>query len=84
MYKELIKKYAKNITTEQVKEYALKEGVNVKDEEANLFINILNTRLDEMLNGNALNVLNEYKDKISESSYNKLLELYDKYKKFID
>lgn len=53
-------------------------------EEANLFINILNTRLDEMLNGNALNVLNEYKDKISESSYNKLLELYDKYKKFID
>ena len=53
MYKELIKKYAKNITTEQVKEYALKEGVNVKDEEANLFINILNTRLDEMLNGNA-------------------------------
>ena len=84
MYKELIKKYAKNLTPNQVKEYALKEGTEVSDNEANLFINIINTRLDDMLNGHALEVLNEYKSELSPSSYNKLLELYDKYKKFID
>lgn len=84
MYKELIKKYAKNLTPTQVKEYALKEGTEVSDSEANLFINIINTRLDDMLNGHALEVLNEYKSELSPSSYNKLLELYDKYKKFID
>lgn len=84
MYKELIKKYAKNLTPTQVKEYALKEGTEVSDKEANLFINIINTRLDDMLNGHALEVLNEYKSELSPSSYNKLLELYDKYKKFID
>lgn len=84
MYKELIKKYAKKLTPNQVKEYALKEGTEVSDNEANLFINIINTRLDDMLNGHALEVLNEYKSELSPSSYNKLLELYDKYKKFID
>ncbi len=84
MYKELIKKYAKNLTPNQVKEYALKEGTEVSDNEANLFINIINTRLDDMLDGHALEVLNEYKSELSPSSYNKLLELYDKYKKFID
>lgn len=84
MYKELIKKYAKSLTPEQVKDYALKEGVEVSDEEASLFVSVIKTRLDEMLEGNALEVLNEYKSKLSTSSYNKLLELYDKYKKFID
>lgn len=84
MYKELIKKYAKNLTPNQVKEYALKEGTEVSDNEANLFINIINTRLDDMLDGHALEVLNEYKSELSPYSYNKLLELYDKYKKFID
>ena len=84
MYKELIKKYAKILTPNQVKEYALKEGTEVSDNEANLFINIINTRLDDMLDGHALEVLNEYKSELSPSSYNKLLELYDKYKKFID
>ncbi len=84
MYKEIIKKYANNITAEQIKEYAQKEGTEVTIEEANLFTEIIHTRLDEMLNGNAIEVLNEYKDKISEKSYNKLLELYDKYKKFIN
>ncbi len=84
MYKELIKKYAKKLTPNQVKEYALKEGTEVSDNEANLFINIINTRLDDMLDGHALEVLNEYKSELSPSSYNKLLELYDKYKKFID
>lgn len=84
MYKELIKKYAKSLTPDQVKEYALKEGVEVSNEEASLFVNVVQTRLDEMLEGNALEVLNEYKSELSTSSYNKLLELYDKYKKFLN
>lgn len=84
MYKELIKKYAKSLTPDQVKEYALKEGIEVSNEEASLFVNVVQTRLDEMLEGNALEVLNEYKSKLSTSSYNKLLELYDKYKKFLN
>lgn len=84
MYKELIKNYAKNIDITQVKEYAIKEGIEITDEEANLFVSVIHERLDEMLNGNALEVLDEYKDKLSVSSYNLLLELYDKYKKFIN
>lgn len=84
MYKELIKKYAKSLTPDQVKEYALKEGIEVSNEEASLFVNVVQTRLDEMLEGNALEVLNEYKSELSTSSYNKLLELYDKYKKFLN
>ena len=83
MNKSFIKNYALTLTPETIKSFALKDGTLVSDEEAELFVKILHERIDEMLDGHALDVLEENKGKISSSSYNKLLELYNKYKKFI-
>ncbi len=82
--KNMIKNYALNLTPDVIIEYALKEGVVVSKEEANLFIRVIHENIDDMINGKALEVLESYKGSISAPSYNKLLELYDKYKKFID
>ena len=84
MNKELIKKYALNINAEQVISYAAKENIEVSLDEANIFVSVVKDNIDEILEGHALEILSSIKDDISTSSYDKLLELYDKYKGFIE
>ena len=84
MNKNIIKTYALNLNAKDVKDYALKEGINITDEEANLFISNIKEHADEILDGHGLEVIESIKDRISSESYNKLLELFNKYKKFID
>lgn len=84
MNKSLIKAYAKSLTSDKVKDFALKEGISITDEEANLFISTINENADYILDGHAVEVIESKKSEMSEVSYNKLLELYDKYKKFVE
>ncbi len=84
MNKNLIKNYAMNLKEEDVINFANKEGVSVSFEEASLFLDTIKNNADYILDGHALEVIESKRDSISESAYNKLLELYDKYKKFID
>ena len=83
MNKNLIKAYALSLSTNKVKEFALKEGISISDEEADLFINTIRDNADYILDGHGIEVIESKKDMMSDVSYNKLLELYDKYKKFI-
>lgn len=84
MNKNLIKSYALNLKEEDVKKYALKENVSVTNEEASLFVNTVKENIDEILDGKALEVLDSIKNRINHEAYDKLIELFDKYKKFID
>lgn len=84
MNKSLIKAYAMSLTEDKVKEFALKEGINISDEEAELFISTIRENADYILDGHAVEVIESKKEMISSDTYQKLLELYDKYKKFID
>ncbi len=84
MNKNIIKNYAMNLTKEDVINFASKEGISVSEEEAELFLDTIHEDADYILDGHALEIIEAKKDKISEDAYNKLLELYDKYKKFID
>lgn len=84
MNKSLIKAYAFTLTPDKVKSFALKEGINVSDEEANLFISTIRENADDILDGHAMEVIESKKSMISDASYNKLIELYDKYKKFVE
>ncbi len=84
MNKSLIKSYVSNLTTDSVIEYGKKEGIDVSISEADIFVSTVKENIDYILDGHALEVIESKKEEISESSYNKLLELYDKYKKFID
>ncbi len=84
MNKSLIKALAMKLTPDKVKEFALREGISVSEEEANLFISTIQDNADYILDGHALEVIDSKKSMMSEDSYNKLLELYDKYKKFVE
>jgi len=84
MNKSLIKAYAMNLTSDKVKDFALKEGIQISDEEANLFLSTIRDNADYILDGYGLEVIESKKNMLSEDAYNKLLELFNKYKKFID
>jgi len=84
MNKSLIKAYAMSLTSDKVKEFALKEGIVISDDEANLFLETVREKVDYILDGHGLEVIESKKDYISSESYEKLLELFNKYKKFID
>jgi len=84
MNKSIIKAYAMTLTPNKVKDFALKEGINISDEEASLFISTIKENADYILEGHGMEVIESKKNMISETSYNKLIELYDKYKKFVE
>lgn len=84
MNKNLIKSYVLRLDPNKVKEFALKEGVSISDYEANLFVSTAINNVDYVLDGHGLEVLESIKEKLSPEAYNKLLELFNTYKKFID
>lgn len=84
MNKSLIKAYAMTLTSDKVKSFALKEGINISDQEADLFISTIKENADYILDGHGMEVIEGKKSQMSKTSYNKLVELYDKYKKFVE
>lgn len=84
MNKSFIKAYAMSLTSDKVKDFALKEGLSISDDEANLFLETIRENADYILDGHGLEVIHSKKDCISNESYDKLIELFNKYKKFID
>ena len=84
MFKSIIKKYVENLTSNDVIDYASKENVTVTQDEANLFVDTVKENVDDILSGKGMYYIESLKDKVSEEAYSKMLELFDKYKKFID
>lgn len=84
MNKNLIKVYAMKLDLEKVKNFARNEGLEITDDEANLFIETAQENIDYILDGHGLEVIESKKNMLSERTYDKLLELFNEYKKFID
>jgi hypothetical protein len=84
MNKNIIRKYADNITKEDIVKFSESEGVNINNNELNIIYNIIKTKQDEILNGNFYDLINNYKKEFNPLLFNKILEKYEKYKKFID
>ena len=84
MNKNIIKTYAMMIDREKVMNFAKGEEINLTEEEADLFVSPIKENCDEILEGHGLEIINSKKNLMSEEAYEKLLELFYKYKKFID
>ncbi len=84
MNKSLIKKYALNITKEDILKFGESEGVNINNNELNTIYNIIKNNQDEILEGNFYEFINNYKNIFNPILFNKIIEKYEKYKKFID
>ena len=76
--------YAMKLDVEKVKNFARNKGIEISDEEANLFVTTIKENCDDILDGYGLEIIESKKNMMSPSTYDKLLELFNEYKKFID
>ena len=67
------------ITKDDISRYALKEGVDLSNNELDLIYAYIKKYSKKILDY-PLDVLDEIKDDLSINVYDKILELYDKYK----
>lgn len=77
----LIKKYIENITEQDIYNFALNEGIKLMDHETKIIYVYLKNYYQVFLNEDATFLFEELKEKLNPNTYNKLIELYNKYKK---
>ena len=77
--KSIIINYIENIKKEDIFNYGMKQGIKLDNNEINIIYDYINNRYNDIIN-NTDSVLLEVKDKLNINTYNKLIELYDKYK----
>jgi len=82
MNKSVIKRYATNVTKNDIVSFAYKENVMASDAEVDIIFKAIHFDIDVLLE-DPIAYLEDYKDKLSDEVYLKLLEFYNKYKKFI-
>ena len=83
MNKLLIYKYIERIKKEDIANYSLSQNINLTTNELDIIYDYIKNKTNEILN-NPSQLIDEIKDKVSINVYNKLLELYDKYKDYIN
>lgn len=75
----LIKRYMSNLTSEQVRDFALKNNVTLSDEELEFTYQFVKKNWETVLrNPNLLN-LERYKEKFSEENFQKIRKLFQFY-----
>ena len=79
MNKFIIYKYMEKITKDDIKKYAIREETNLSNNELDLIYAYIKKYPKRILN-EPMEVIDEIKDDLSINVYNKLLELYQKYK----
>ena len=81
---ELIKNYINKLTKEDILNYLNKENITVSNDEIDLLYNSIKNDFDYVLNNNFYEYLEQYKFKLNTNLYNKIIEKYNEYKKFIE
>lgn len=79
----LIKEYVKKITEEEIYNFAKKEGITLTNDELKTIYVYLKNYSDTFLHDDATFLFEELKEKLQPKTYDKLIELYNKYKKYI-
>ena len=83
MNKNLIINYIQKITKEDIQKYISKENIQHTKEEIDLIYQSIKNDYHEILN-NFQNYIQKIKDKLNPNLYNKIIEKYNQYKKFIE
>ena len=78
MKEKIIKSYINHLTKDDIITYAKKNNIILNNEELDIIYYNIKNNYNELLN-NPLNVLNKYKNNLSNTTYNKLYELYTIY-----
>lgn len=83
MYENIIKNYVDKLTKEDIINYSKKEDIFLNDNEINVIYDEIKNKWKQLYNGNT-RVITDLENKINNKAYNKLLDLYNTYKKFLN
>lgn len=72
----LVQEYVKRMTKDDVNSFAIKNGINLTDDELDLIYRHIKDNWRTIMYGNPRGILNELKDKLSPDSYQKIEGLY--------
>ena len=82
MNRLLIYGYINKLRKEDIINYCNNNGIVVSDNELDIVYSYIKNDYKKFFN-NPTRVLNEVKDKVSDNNYMIIMELYEKYKRFI-
>ena len=82
MKKEMIIKYIKNLEEDEVKEYLDNNNIKLNEEEFDFLFNIVKEKYNDIFEEN-IYLFKLIRDTINEDAYNKLIKLFNQYKKFL-
>ena len=80
----LIEEYVNRMQKEDINKFALKQGIILNDEELNTIFTYIKNNYKTIIYGNPKNILLDIKEKVSDLTYNKIENLYIKFKDKID
>ena len=83
MNKLFIYQYINKITKEDIYNYGIKQDIKLEKKELDIIYYYIKNKYQSFLN-NPENILSEVKDKLNNNTYNKIIELYNKYKNIIN
>lgn len=77
---QLIKNYINKLTINDVNSLAIKNDINLSNDELNFIYNIIKNNYNDLLYGDSTYIFNELKNNVSENNYFKIKELFNTYK----
>lgn len=83
MNRNILKNYISKLDRNTINNYALKEHIKLTKEELEIIYNSIKNDYDIITTTDFYKYLSKFKDKLSNTVYNKLSELYEKYKGYL-
>ena len=80
--KKIIESYINSMSCSDIKNFLEKNHYQVNDNDINTILFYIKNYWEQVLDGDT-NIFNEIKTKISESSYNIMIDLYNQYKSYL-
>lgn len=77
----LIKQYINKIDINNINDFGIKNGINLNEKELNYLYDVVKNRYEEVLYGDDTAVLKDLKDNLSSDNYEKVVKLYEEYRK---
>ncbi|HHX93628.1 MAG TPA: DUF2624 family protein [Tenericutes bacterium] len=79
MYQNLIKDYVKKLTVQDINNFCNKKNITLKEGEAEIIYKYIKKDWEKLLSGSYMEVFLDVKDKVSKSTYEKLIYYYKRY-----
>lgn len=80
----LISEYVKRITKDDINKFSLKQGVNLTKDELDIIYNYVKKDYKTVIYGNPRVILDELKTKVRPLTYNKIENLYEQFKGYLN